>query len=485
MSHDDNRRRLAGKFKEEHRFSNFGPVVERMTITGFRGVDNLTVEFGSPVVAISGLNGTGKSTVVQLMASAYRSLGDGFPPRAYIPSWFPVSVVDPRPFTDEARVQYEYADETGSQRLTVSRAATKWSGYKRQPARASYYAGLTHFVPKIEKRDFSVYGGAQLEFLSETPLSDVARNKFNHIMGTHYDEASFAAIRLSGRNGQLAIVKRDTRRYSENHMGFGEGRIFYIVDLLEHAPKQSLILLEEPETALHGEAQRRLGEYLIDVSYRRHHQIVLTTHSGALMSQLGRDSILLLRRGADGSLSATPGLSTYQIDSYLDKATTEAVTLCVEDAFASALLTEILRARDPDLLTGAGIFVAGDVTSLVRAVPVLRGAGKRAVGISDTDQTHAGEGGVFAMPGSQTPEETIFRDSSVEELFSDRYAISTRDLLAGADDHHLYPKILANAVGLPIEAIQAEACRVWVENCDEGFFDDVVEFIRSQTRDHR
>ena len=46
-------------------------------------------------------------------------------------------------------------------------------------------------------------------------------------------------------------------------MGFGEGRVLYIVDKLESAPQQSLFVLEEPETSLHENAQYELAKYLL------------------------------------------------------------------------------------------------------------------------------------------------------------------------------------------------------------------------------
>lgn len=69
-----------------------------------------------------------------------------------------------------------------------------------------------------------------------------------------------------------------------------------MVNTLETAPPKSLVIFEEPETSLHGDAQVRLAQYFVEVALRRGHQIIITTHSSAILGQLGRDSVVYLRR---------------------------------------------------------------------------------------------------------------------------------------------------------------------------------------------
>jgi predicted ATPase len=485
MSHDDNLRHLRNKFKQSSRYANFGSLIESVQVSGFRGIDSLRLEVTSPILAISGLNGTGKTSLVQLLAAAYRAPSSGWPPRSYVVSWFPVSVVDPRPFTDEAQVRYEYSEADGTQRLTVTRVVDKWSGYKRQPQRAVHYIGISYFLPKIEKRDFSVYGGARLQMGRSRSITDIARDRLSFVMGLDYEEASFAEVSVPGKTGELAMVKRGPQRYSENNMGFGEARMFYVISTMEEAAKKSLFVLEEPETSLHGEAQRRFAQYLVDVVDRRGHQVVMTTHSRAIMSELGRESVVLLRRESTGILTATPGLSTYQIDSYLNSGAGNVATICVEDGFAETMVREMLRHCEPDLLSGLGFVNAGDVASLAPAVQLLASAGRRVVGISDTEQTHAGAGNVFALPGEQVPEKVVFRNTSVKSYFAETYGIQVDDVLAGIPDHHDYARTLAKAANTSASFVEMEACRVWAQTAVPGHFDEVMSFIRSVVLDNR
>jgi hypothetical protein len=84
VSHDDNRRRLNGKFAGANRYANFGPLLQSLEIRGFRGINDLTLTVQSPITALSGLNGTGKSTIAQLASCGYRKASTATLPRYYV-----------------------------------------------------------------------------------------------------------------------------------------------------------------------------------------------------------------------------------------------------------------------------------------------------------------------------------------------------------------------------------------------------------------
>ncbi|MFF8837296.1 ATP-dependent endonuclease [Streptomyces sp. NPDC015130] len=489
MSHDDRVRKLGTKFAKAC-YPAFGPVLLGMRVQGFRGVPDLTLEFKSPVTAISGLNGTGKSTVAQLAAAAFRQ-PSGHPwNRYYVAYFFPVSVADPEPFTAGAQVQYLYAADSGSgvQQVTVTRAAKEWSGYKRQPERATYYRGFTQFIPKVEKRDLSIYGGSSLELGKANPLDPAAASHVGRILSVPYEHLGFTEVLTTQKTATLAMAGRGGRRYSENHMGTGEGRVLYMVNTMETAPPKSLIILEEPETSLHGDAQVRLAKYFIEVALRRGHQIVITTHSSAILGQLGRDSVVYLRRTPTGDVTATHGLSTYQIDSHLQREgrTPGGITVCVEDEFARHLATEIFRTADPDLLAGCSFLTIGGGQEIPKAVMLLRDAKVRAVGLSDGDMPHDGTDGVRTLPGTEPPEKEVFAHPAVKSHFADApYLIDLDEVLAGVADHHDYAKTVASHLMLDEIAVVSVACRTYASAHQQGDFDAIVDFVRKEVGDRR
>ena len=114
----DLRTKLQAMFKEENRFANFGPALIRMNVQGFRCHSSTPVEFQSPITALCGLNGTGKSTILQLAAAAYR------PPRGakrfYVRDFIVAGKLD-MPFTDDASVRYQYLREEPRIKLRIRR----------------------------------------------------------------------------------------------------------------------------------------------------------------------------------------------------------------------------------------------------------------------------------------------------------------------------------------------------------------------------
>src|SRR5437763_966844 len=113
MGYGDDVRRLESKFSGKNRYPNFGPAIHSMEINGFRGVKELRLEFESPITALCGLNGTGKSTLAQIAACGYRKPTTGALRRYYVKDFFPVSAADPMPFTANAKIVYSYSVQSG------------------------------------------------------------------------------------------------------------------------------------------------------------------------------------------------------------------------------------------------------------------------------------------------------------------------------------------------------------------------------------
>jgi predicted ATPase len=265
----DPKQALASKFKPQNRFANFGPVIVSAKISGFRGI-NAEIKFEYPVTALSGFNGSGKSTIGQLLVCGYRKLTSAVDSkRYYVANFCPVSILDPKPFSDDASLMFTYqTDKSGVYRdLTVSRATTEWSGYKRQPERNTEYIGFTVYIPKVERRDLSIYNAKGMSLGARTELEN-STVYVSRILGSQYQEVYFQGVVTQSREGELGIARRYNAIYSENNMGFGEGRVVYTVRLLETCPAQSFIVIEEPETSLHESAQYEFAKYLIDVSLR-------------------------------------------------------------------------------------------------------------------------------------------------------------------------------------------------------------------------
>jgi predicted ATPase len=409
-------RSLASKFAREHRYANFGACVNSVKIRGFRGITcNINFEF--PVTAITGLNGAGKSTVGQLLLCGHKKLSTADYKRWYIKDFFPVSVADPKPFDDDASVEYRYQTSSADddQSLTVTRAVQEWSGYKRQPEKASIYIGLTFYLPKVERRDLTIYGAKNIT-LTQRAEVDSGAMWATRILGNKYDEVFFQGVASASRSAELGMAKRFGAVYSENNMGFGEGRVIHTIRLLESCPAQSLVILEEPETSLHEYAQYELAKYLMDVSARRGHQIFFSSHSSAMIRALPTAGRKMLSREQDG-VKVYDRLSSIHLRNALTEGHEGHLIVCVEDAFAQSLLRETIRRKRPALLRRIKVLPFGDAIAVKGAVKVLRESEVKAVGVRDGDQPELLDDKLRSLPGDCAPERLVFlSDQGKQEL---------------------------------------------------------------------
>lgn len=480
----DRGKQLKEKYVLARRYANFGPVVRCLNINGFRGINDLTIPLEFPVVAISGLNGSGKSTVGQICLNAYKKPSTAIDyKRFYVRDFFPASVADPNPFHQDSSVKFTYEtdDPDNPQELTVKRANSEWSGYKRQPERKCFYVGFTIYIPKVERKDASIYRGSSMTLTNQRQISDEVRLKVGRILGQQYDELHFQGIMHGKKSGGLGIAARFGNQYSENNMGFGEGRTLYLVDLLENSPEQSLFVIEEPETSLHEHAQYELAKYLLDVCFRRHHQILLSTHSDQVLSALPSESRLLLHRDNDG-VAVYQGLSSTRARALLSLGHHRDLVVFVEDDFAKLLLSEMIRKIDQGLLNAISIEGVGDTKAVRNAVLLMTRIGKNSIAVRDADIGPDTANGVFSFPGTMPPEKEVYQTQTVKEYLNTEFHIDIDNEIAlrGIEDHHKLTAELADAANTLPDYFRTIAIRKYLDVIGIDQYQSLVEEVQQR-----
>ncbi|CAJ1812322.1 ATP-dependent endonuclease [Aeromonas hydrophila] len=473
-------KKLKVKYSEKARYSNFGPCLRKVHIDGFRGIYSIDLELDFPITVVSGLNGAGKSTIGQLAICAYKKPSTSVDyKRQYIKDFFPISPADPKPISGDAKVIYFYEtdDHKKPQEVTISRANSAWAGYKRQPERHCYYVGFTVYIPKVERRDLSVYGGATLQFTEKREIDAEVVKKMARIIGHKYDDVTFQGVSHKGKESEVGIASRLGYSYSENNMGFGEGRILYTVDKLETSPEQSLFILEEPETSLHESAQHEFAKYLLDVCNRRHHQIILSTHSSVIINALPSEARKLILRDETG-VDIRNKISSSQVRSILSSGHVRQLDICVEDIFAKVLLTEVIRIKKQELLKVVAIHDIGDKDAVREAVRVLNKTGKRAIAVRDADVGAAPQYALYSFPGNEPPEKEVFKHPEVKSLLKTKYGLDIDWVLQKKEitDHHNFAKCLASEAETEESVIRTVAIERYILEIDSEF-DNLIATI--------
>lgn len=468
----DPRKILQEMFKEENRFANFGPALAHIHVQGFRCHSSTPVEFRSPITALCGLNGTGKSTILQLAATAYRP-----PPgakRFYIRDFIVAGKLDISPFTADASVRYQYVGESGRvlkrrpHTVTVSRNLSKWSGYKRQPVRHVFFAGMGLYLPRVEQRDFVVRNASKITIDDTTPITPGAKNTICKILSCSYDQINANTVSYQNQKRKVITVTRSGYHYSEANMGCGEGRVHYIIRVMEALPEKSLILLEEPETSLHPSAQAEFARFLLENCVEKKHQIILTTHSEFILLMLPPDSRIFLHRSPTG-IDLIPGLTASQAKSMMSGGHTKALDVIVEDKCAKHILIELIRRVDQNFLRSIAIHPYGDENLVGKTVSKLQEIGIPIAAVRDADKNGNPSQNIFKLPGTLPPEKEVFANADVREYLLSTYGIRLEDFMASVRNinHHAWFSRLADEINHDESSLTAELARIYAKAIPE------------------
>lgn len=115
-----------------------------------------------------------------------------------------------------------------------------------------------------------------------------------------YDAAEELSIKIYG--GTVQIFIRETgliQPIPATRLSDGTLRYLFLIALLLDPTPPPLICIEEPEIGLHPDILPAIAEMLIEASQRT--QLIVTTHSDALVSALSPESVLICDRDDRGS----------------------------------------------------------------------------------------------------------------------------------------------------------------------------------------
>ena len=481
----DPRETLQAMFGEANRHASFGEMLMGLEIRGFRGHPETILEVRSPITALCGVNGSGKSTIAELAAAAFQT------PDSWnynISTFFVVGPLDPEPFTPTASVRCKYAQaERGVREITLSRDAnrSRWRGYQRRARRPVAFITASIHVPRGDRRDFVVRESARLT-LGDSIALEIVREKAANVLGQPYELVESKIVNRHGAQAEVLCAQRTGVAYSEVHMGCGEGRVQALVRRLESMPRNSLIILEEPESALHQGAQYRLGRYLVDLCIRKRHQIILTTHSEHLLRALPQVSSAYLHPTPDGP-QIIVGVPPAQAQSMLSEGQARALTVFVEDEVAKLVLSEIVRCGDPNFLGVMRVVVGGhrDEDGGVRgsgkdalraAMATTRAAELPVAAVLDGDGQENPDDFVFKLPGTRAPERELLESARVADMIQAEYGAALDALLAefaNADEHQLMG-LIAERLNVDESQLVGEMARTYAQSLGANAVDTLV-----------
>lgn len=495
-----------------------------------RGLKPFRVKFKYPISAFSGVNGSGKSTILALSACAYHGKPDGYIPPLRSQNYYTfrdffIQSSNEVPFGG-VEILYGFLHNNWNRmkdglafQKRKKRQGGRWNDYKTRVPRNVVYFGVQRVVPYFERSVHKSYRNrfkpGSIPDETKIKIADIA----SKIIGKNYSEFdSFEHSKYSLPN----VVLSDSS-YSGFNMGAGESAIFEILTCLFIAGEGTLIIIDEIELGLHEKAQSVFINELKKLCNEMKCQVICSTHSHAVLSNLPPEARFHIDN-VGSQFNILEGVSADFACGNMGRIGASELDIFVEDKIGRSVLTYALnlelRKRSKVMAIGSSSAVARQLSSrnlehVDNCIAFLDGDKK-----SDhaktlkliVDYTEASteqqksnvktwaEERLFYLPGDVWPEKWIIESSvavvrnsmstenvvdGVDGLISN-WGISSKEellemlLVAERAGKHCEFYELATLLGLDEESIKIELIRFAITNNSEitqSIHEGVIEIL--------
>jgi predicted ATPase len=441
-------------------------------IDKIRGWNNERVDLRYPITAIVGENGVGKSTVLQSIASVYKSK----PPKKkgsrnqarkaiFASDYFPDTT------WETVMGSILYSIRKGPQTLpsegSLRKPKKRWRGYKERSDRQVIWIDLSRIQPLSARPGYYRLANPQFKEKSCINLDSSSLERLSQITGRNYEAAKMAYLDADEFR-PVPVLQQGSKQYSGWHQGNGETVLAELMQV--EIPQYSIVLIDEIESSLHPRFQRRLMRDLARLALSKELQIVLTTHSPFILEELPPEARVQLSDTPQGkrilygvtpefAMSSMDDIPQYECDLY------------VEDERAERMVLEIIAERATNresvLRCKTTTFGAASVGQALGLMKHQNRFDRPTFVFLDGDQ---GESvGCLNLSGDDAPERVVFESMKANKWF----ALHERIKRAFSDvddactqamylpDHHDWIKFAANKLVVGTDSLWQAMCSEW------------------------
>lgn len=320
--------------------------LQKIKTTNFRNfAKDSEIIIKSPITAIVGKNGTGKTTLLHLAGCSYASDSKGKSFNQFIPE----SQKDHMP--DDSRYGFTYVNNIENENNFVwYEKRHEWDrrGKNNRARRELLFIGFSKTIANVSvfKNYFDITDKALNVRLNSIGTNTISLDnkiisKISEIVGKNYSS-------IERRNDKYSLLCENCYgyiidgQYSDFACGAGEISIIRMLDLIYNAPPNTLIIIDEPEVAIHPSVQYKLLKIFMELALSKNMQFIFTTHSYFILKYLNPDSILLLKNNNDNKIISQNVNSSVAFQN-ISEQNIYKLEAFVEDSIAADILNTIFK----------------------------------------------------------------------------------------------------------------------------------------------
>lgn len=333
-----------------------------------------------------------------------------------------------------------------------------------------------------------------LEGVGARELTKVELDSASYVVGKQYESCTVSEIRDYGpfETWPYFSVKWNGVSYGSEDMGRGELALLIALWALASVPKNSILILEEPETHVSARSQSALVDLIGWGCAIRGLWIVITTHSPIMLERLPKEHIrLLVPDGPKSRLIHLPHL--HEIAALVGGGVAYKSLLLVEDACAQSFLHELLDLYDPDLRRQCQTVAMGgedSISTILETLPRVVGW-MQVVGCYDGDMrdrlnAQSLKWPIAFLPGGEPPELLLRRHVLIhsarefaDELRMGERAVTVALRAAEGKDPHDWRTVLSRELGRHPDEVTRAMVRMWVSANDGAAREAVTQLQRA------
>ncbi|WAC67744.1 AAA family ATPase [Microbacterium sp. SL75] len=339
----------------------------------------------------------------------------------------------------------------------------------------------------------------QVDAAGLSPLRSSDTATLSYVLGREYDSIRVAEIDSSLVTDETStegvpLYREEVVPYfemttsggthSSPSLSRGELSALTLHWALKSAPRNAVLLLDEPDIMLAPMSARRVLDLIVDHANSQKSPVIIATHSYLSLADAPRSAQALLRVGLDGKSSlAKP--DDYALWDALRVAAPKQIVFVVEDSMARLLLNQLLVMADFPHFDVSEIWIGGSAAE-VRAVgklPQLKETKISLWGVLDgNEKISPSEKRCLKLPGILSPEEgALLVAENHEDLLSTDAGMLKRALERTVGDNpHDRANSVASAVGKSGSQFVVETWTAWLTATVEGR--EALETFRQSLR---